>query len=338
MASSKLLCLSALVATLLAASSAAAQQSPQGFALDRLYLSAPGGGWFVMDTLDMHGGLGGVVALTANYARDPLRVSRGAQSLTVVSDQFISDLGLAVTYDRWRFYLNLDVPMVTDGQAGAVGGYTFLTPKLDLGMQPDVITDARLGVDVRLFGKPGAPLRLGAGGQLFFPNGPRTTANTDGSYSGCSYGTDGTYRGMVRALAAGDLGRYSYAAQLGVHVRPLDDATPGNPQGSALLFGVAAGSRFLLGADGGTALVVGPEVYGETALGSFFGPTTTGLEGLLTGRLEGTAERGPNVRLKIGAGGGLDAQFGAPEWRAVVGIELFDLRDGAGMEDTPAKK
>ena len=66
------------------ASRARAQQQPQGFAVERFYPSAPGGGWLVMDALDMHGGLGGAVALTSGYARDALRIRDGSRTLPVV--------------------------------------------------------------------------------------------------------------------------------------------------------------------------------------------------------------------------------------------------------------
>jgi len=82
--------------------------------------------------------------------------------------------------------------------------------------------------------------------------------------------------------------------------------------------------------------VIGPEVYGETAFRSFFGTNTTGLEGLVTARLEGTESDGPQIRVKLGAGGGLDDHFGTPEWRLVAGIEVFDHstdRDGDGVLD-----
>ena len=59
---------------------ARAQQQANGFALERLYQSAPGGGWIVMDSLDMHGEFGGVVELTAGYANNPLVVQAGGQS------------------------------------------------------------------------------------------------------------------------------------------------------------------------------------------------------------------------------------------------------------------
>jgi hypothetical protein len=296
-------------------------QQAQGFAVERFYPSAPGGGWFVMDDLDMHGGLGGVMALTTSYSNNPLRVPDGSRHLNVVSDRAFTDFGFAVTYERWRLYLNFDAPLVTTGQGGVVGDYEFTAkpapeppgaPSLDLSQNPDTLSDARIGMDARILGDDKGPFRLGAGAQLFVPNGERS-----------DYDTDGTYRAMLRALFAGDLGLFTYAGQLGVHIRPLDDwPTPGSPQRSELLFGLAGGAKLpVLGST--AALVVGPEIFGATAFRSFLGSTTTALEGLLTGRFEGIADDGPQLRAKLGAGFGIDQNFGAPQWRIVFAIELL---------------
>jgi len=89
-----------------------------------------------------------------------------------------------------------------------------------------------------------------------------------------------------------------------VHVRPLDDSpAPESPQGSEMLFGAAAGARVPVGSSGTAALVIGPEIYGATAFRSFLGSTSTALEGLLTGRLEGTADDGPQKGFRITAEG-----------------------------------
>ncbi|MDP9151830.1 MAG: hypothetical protein M3O36_18055 [Myxococcota bacterium] len=304
---------------------ASAQEQVKGFAVDRLYLSAPGGGWFVMDTLDMHGGLGGAASLTAGYAHNPLRVrtADGAQRLTVVSDEALATFGVAATYDRFRLYLDLDMPLDVDGQGGVVGGYRFSPPNsgqrftpsgVTPGTAPDTFSDARIGFDVRLLGSCQARFRLGAGAQALVPS-----PNTDRS----SYLTDGSYHAMARVLFAGDIGLFTYAGHLGVHIRPLDDSpAPGSPEGSELLFGAAGGAR--IAAWGRTVLVMGPEVFGATAVRSVFGAGTTALEGLLTGRLEGTGDRGPQLRFKLGLGGGIHPRFGAPEERLVVAVELFD--------------
>ena len=296
------------------APSAEAQQQPQGFAVERFYPSAPGGGWFVMDALDLHGGLGGAMSMTTGYARNPLRVTDGAQHLAVVSDQAFVAFGFAATYDRFRLYLDLDAPLAIQGTGGTVGG-----------LHADGAL-ARPGDEPRHpVGRPPRRRRPPLRGRRTVPSVWASARS-----STCPRGTDATTTPTAPSarcsagLVAGDVGLFTYAGQLGVHVRPLDDSpSPGSPRGSELLFGVAAGARLPVGI-GQAVVVVGPEIYGETALRSALSTTATGVEGLLTGRLEGTADDGPQLRLKLGAGGGLDPHFGAPEWRVVLGVELFD--------------
>ena len=151
-------------------SSASAQQA-QGFDLERLYTSAPGGGWLVMDSLDMHGRLGGAVNLVTSYARNPLRVTDGTQHLAVVSDEAFMQLGIAGTYDRFRFYFTFDMPLLVQGNSGTVGTYTFTAPSMDPSSSPDAISHGRLGIDARVLGNSTSPFRLGVGAQLWFPGG-----------------------------------------------------------------------------------------------------------------------------------------------------------------------
>lgn len=303
---------SALLASIAGSSPAAAQQV-QGFALERLYSSPAGGGWLVMDSLDMHGGLGGAIELTSGYAHNPLVVADGSQHLAVVSDEAFVAVGLGVTYERFRLSLDLDSPVSVLGHSGTVGTLQFTGPNFDLGQDPDTLSDARIGFDARLYGKPGGVFRLGVSAQLFVP-----TVNESIS----DYLTDGIVRAMFRALFAGDAGRLTWAGQLGVHVRTLDEpAVPEGPRGSELLFGVAAGARLPAGSH--WDVILGPEIYGETAFNAFFGQTTTGVEGLLSARIEGNGP-GMQLRVKLGVGGGLDPNFGAPEWRVVAAVEMFN--------------
>jgi hypothetical protein len=66
-------------------------------------------------------------------------------------------------------------------------------------------------------------------------------------------------------------------------------------------------------------------VYGETPFQSSTAGIT-GVETLVTTRFEkGRASR--SFRLKIGAGAGLKQHGGAPEWRVVIGAEIFGRRD-----------
>jgi hypothetical protein len=304
---------------------AEAQQQPQGFAVERFYPSAPGGGWFVMDDLNIDGGFGAAVALTTGYSRKPLEItSPNGTHLSLVSDEAFVDVSVAATYHRYRVYLDFPMPVLVTGTSGVVGPYQLTGPAVDLGTNPDSISDARVGFDVRLLGEPRSSFRAGVGAQLLVPSGTRA-----------DYVTDGTFRGMVRVLAAGDVGHYSYASQVGVHIRPIDDSpAPGSPNGNELLFGLSGGRRFSVGP--GWAVVIGPEVYGETAFHAFFAGAT-GVEGLITGRFESTGD-GRRVRLKLGAGRGLDAHFGAPEWRIVFGVELFGHRSGRGAPAANASR
>jgi hypothetical protein len=252
------------------------------------------------------------MGMTTSYARLPLQVDDGPHRLAVVSDEAFTDFAFAATLDRWRVHVGFDMPLAIKGEPGTAGGYKFSAPSVDLGPNTDTLTDLRMGIDCRLLGGPGSAFRLGAGAQIFLPEGRRT-----------DYDTDGTPRAMFRVLAAGDVGTFTYAAQAGVHVRPLDDPqTPASPQGSELLFGAAAGARFSLDPATDTVFVLGPEIYGETALRSFFGSETTGVEGLLSARLERALSDKSLLRIRLGTGPGIDAHFGAPEWRVVFGIEL----------------
>ena len=298
--------ISALLIALAFAPAARAQVPADGFALERLYLSAPGAGWFVLDDLRQHGGLGAAAGVTLGYARRPLSLTGGAGRLDVVSDQLMAELGLALTYDRFRLSLGFAGPIVFSGESGQRGGYQYAAPPTDLQQNPDTIADPRIGLDARLYGEEDSALRVGASAQLIIPAGVVA-----------DYITDGTYRGMVRLLLAGDRGRFTWAGQLGVHLRPRDDGPgPGGPRGSELLFGVAGGARLATGAG---ELLLGPEVFGETA---FKGAQATGVEALLGARLEGGRADGARVRFRLGLGAGLDPRFGAPAFRVVAGVEL----------------
>jgi hypothetical protein len=288
-----------------------AQQQADGFAVERLYQSAPGAGWFVMDDLDISGRLGGAVSLTSGYARNPLVIAGpdGKQKLAVVSEEAFVDFGAAITHDRLRAYINFPIPVLLSGASGTLGQYQFTAPSVSLGSTPDTVADPRIGFDVRLLGEPGALLRLGAGAQLIFPNGNRS-----------DYVTDDKYRAMFRFLAAGDAGKFTYAGQLGVHVHTLNDApVPGSPNGSEFLYGISVGRRFA--GPNGWAVVAGPEIFGETAFRAFFSGET-GTEALLTGRLERTGT-GRNLRIKVGVSHALEQSFGAAQWRIVFGVEMF---------------
>jgi hypothetical protein len=308
------LALRLLLALALWAPAAHAQRAAQGYGVDRLYVAPPGAGWFVMDDLDIRGRLGGAMGLSLGWARNPLVLQGSGGRFALVSDEVTADIGAAVSYRRFRFSLGFSLPFVVIGESGRVGDVAYTAPAVDPGSLPDGVGDVRLGVDVRALGEPGGPFRLGASAQLFLPSGRRA-----------DYISDATLRGMLRVLFAGDLGRFVYAGHLGVHVRPLDDEdTPGSPRGSELLFGLAAGVKLPVRGMKEWAVALGPELFGATAFRAMFQGPSTPFEGLLTARLEGTGVRGLQLRARLGGGIGFNRQLGAPDWRVVAGVEVFN--------------
>jgi len=289
-------------------------QQTQGFAVERFYPSAPGGGWFVMDDLSFDAHVSGAISLNGGYAGNPLEVtSPGAtQRLALVSGESFIDVGAAITYSRFRLYLNIPMPLSVTGNSGILGQYQLTAPSLNIGANPDTVSETRIGFDTRLYGKPASRFRLGAGAQLIFPSGNRT-----------DYVTDGRYRAMFRLLTAGDSGRFTWAGQFGLHVRPVEGSLPpGGPNGNELLFGFSGGRHFAAGKSWDA--VVGPEFFGVSAVHSNFSGQT-GFEGLMTSRIEQIGD-GPRLRFRLGVGHSLVQNFGAPEWRVLLGAELFYRR------------
>ena len=77
---------------------------------------------------------------------------------------------------------------------------------------------ARGWLKARIVGDAHSPFRLGLGAQFFIPSDVRS-----------NYTTDHTYRAMGRVLVAGDVGKFTYAGHVGVHVRGLDDQSIPEP-------------------------------------------------------------------------------------------------------------
>ena len=324
----------AVCATLFVPRLCRAQVAAVGYTAERFYPSAPGNSWSVMDDLKLAGPLGGAVSLVTGYSHHPVRVSLpgNSQSLNVVSDQAFADVGLAILIDRFRFTLDIPNPLYGAGQSGnivqqpdwrlqnsQVRVFTFTAPSVDVAHYPDRVADVRLGVDSRIWGSIDGPLRLGFSAQLFVPSGERA-----------NYITDNTYRALLRVLYAGNWGILNHAGYVGVHLRPRDDSPTlsspslGGPRGSELVFGLAAAPEAPLSNGSLDRIGLGPEVFGESAWKSAFGKYTTALEALFSAHYAHTNSHGAVFRLKAGVGCGLAAEFGAPTWRTVVGIEISD--------------
>src|SRR4029079_756585 len=110
--------------------------------------------------------------------------------------------------------------------------------------------DLRLGADLRLFGTYGQAITGAIGLQAFLPTGDTV------SYTG-----DGSLRLAPRALLAGDVGPFVYAAKLGIQYRAREEEFASSPIGSELFYGLSAGLRAAE-----KRLVIGPELFGSTVV------------------------------------------------------------------------
>jgi hypothetical protein len=294
---------------------AAGEPLARGFAVERYSPADPGGGWLVMDELNLAGRWGAGVSFATGYAHRAYVVpAPNGDKLDVVEHRAFVSVAMAVFYQRYRLSLNIANPVFASGHSGVVAGHQFTAPSVDPGKYPDKVGDIRVGLDALLFGETRGPLRLGMSAQAWVPSGEQAI-----------YATDGTWRALLRALAGGDTEILTYAAYVGVHMRRLDESSiVGAPHGSEMIAGGAIGPRFALDGGGSTNAVLGPEVWGATAFRDAFGKYTSGLETMLGIRLQHTTRDGAHTVVKAGFGEGLHSQFGTPEWRAVFVVESND--------------
>ncbi|MGH7271346.1 MAG: thrombospondin type 3 repeat-containing protein, partial [Polyangiaceae bacterium] len=271
----------------------------QGFAVDSFDPSERGSDWFSVESLDLRGHLRPAIGVVMDGAVAPLVLySNGQAQQSLIQDQVFAHVGGSlVLWDRLRVGLSLPVALLEDGSDGAVGGVTFAAPS---GFS---VGDLRMGADVRLAGAYGDPFTLALGARVYIPSGQRD------NYTG-----DGTVRVDGRVEIAGDLGAFTYAARAGSEYRGIDGTLGGNPLGSQVLFGAAAGVRLL-----DRALVVGPEVYGATALtgGAAFATASTPVDALFGAHF--TIHR--DFRIGAGGGLGLTRGLGSPEARWMATLE-----------------
>jgi len=285
----------------LAATPSRAQATASGFSLDRFNPSERGSEWFALDSLDMRGNGRPAIGLVGELAVNPLVLYNpdGSTRATPVSDQLILHPGASlVLWDRLRVGFDLPIAAYQNGTGGTVNGVSYP------GVTSAGVGDLRLGADVRILGEYGDVFRLAAGTQVFVPIG---------SQSG--YLSDGSVRVIIpRVQVAGDVGWFSYAANLGFDYRSLTESFGGTGLGSEFVFGASAGVHAL-----DRSLLVGPELYGSTVVtsGSAFATANTPVE-LLFGAHYLAAS---SWRMGLGVAPGLTRGLGEPAVRFLASIE-----------------
>ncbi len=308
----------AATAVAFVASSAHAQAVPTGtgYAADNLNPAERGSDFFTAESLDLRGhGRFAFGMLVGNAYRSLAdRRTDGGVNASVLRNQAFLYPGATFTlYDRVRIAFQVPLAFYSDGNTAAMQVQrgdelqnpsalgTYAPPKEEV-----VLGDVRIGVDVRVYGKYGDPLTLALGVQTFVPTGKPE------SYTG-----DGSPRIAPRLSAAGQVGMFQYATQIGAHFRTRDDVAfgrdfgNGGRVGNEVTFQVAAGLRL---ADG--RVVVGPELYGRKSVNDVDGQSSP-VEALLGGHFGLTS----TVRLSAGLGAGLTKSYGAAVVRGIFGLE-----------------
>lgn len=283
----------------------ASAQAIPGFTVDRFEPSERNGEWFAADTLDLRGGFRPSVGVVLGGQYRPLVVSRADGGITsVVRDLWTLHAGAAVNLaGRVRFGLDVPIVLYEDGRPAPVGRETLLAPDT-----AQTVGDTRLALDLRLAGEHGAPFTLALGTRVWFPTG--TPEN---------YVSDATVRAEPRVAAAGDVGVFTWAANVGFHFGRPERWIGSTKLGQEVRAGGAAGLRLLQG-----RFVVGPELsFGAVVLSDPATPAPpNGSAALAFEGLLGAHYTAGAVRFGAGIGAGFTDGLGTPTVRALFGLEI----------------
>lgn len=290
---------------------------PTGFIANRFEPSERGSQWFVLESLDTRGHYRPGFGVVLDYAYRPLviRESSGEPRTALVSHMVTTHIGVTqVMFNRVRIGGNAPLILYNDGDSGTLRGVTYSAPA-----DNPPVGDARITMDVRLFGEHDSPITMAVGGRFWFPTGKTA------SYTG-----EGAARGGPRVLAAGGVGSFVYAAQLGTAFSAADRVELGGTAVAGHVFSYAASAGFR--ADQGR-VVIGPELHGSTLLSDAFATRASPLEILIGGHVSVGG-----FRFGTGVGSGLVGGIGAPQLRLLGNIEWSPEvavdSDGDGVPDS----
>lgn len=294
----------ALIATSSSARPARAQRA-SGFAVDRFEPAGAGSGFLSLESLDFDGHLRPAAGLVGAWAWKPLVVydPRG-EVAPLVEQQLIEHvMGSLVVWNRARFDLDLPIQVIRGGTDVLVGTQVYGAPR------GSIIGDLRLGGAARLLEHSWGRLTGGVGAQLFLPTGDTKAYTSDG---GVRFWPQLMATGRPRIAATDDDDRLTWAARLGVHVRPEHGCGCDLSPGSELTAGLGARWRF------SPVWAAGPELAFATALGGrFASQARTSAELLLGAR----AVVAPRWNVSFALAPGLTDGAGTPVVRAVLGVQ-----------------
>jgi outer membrane protein OmpA-like peptidoglycan-associated protein len=313
-----------LGAAFLAASAGAhAQSAPQGLPLDRFDPAPIGDRFFGVPSPFVAGHLTPHAGVILEYAHNPL-VLRSLDSGAGVGDIVSSQLFLHVnaSFALWnRLGVNVDIPFAVFQAGGSPSGAGQSFPSPDKAQLGEV----RAGLRVRLFGEYDEGFQLGLGGYVWFPTGPKD-----------SYVGSGKVRGLPQILLGGRTDRVVWSMAGGPQIRGTQTFA-GVTQGLQINGGV--GIAALLGDD--RHFQIGPEAYAAFTVAKDTSPKdnlrrSVSVEVLLDARYRIIDD----LEIALGAGPGLTAGIGTPDFRGVFSLAYTPEmkkppldRDGDGIPD-----
>jgi len=293
---------------LLVQSLASAAPTSTGFALDRYQPAEAGSDWFQAESLDLRGKVRPGLGLVGNYSYRPLVLldSAGEEVTPIVRYQFFYHLDAnVVLYERLRLAASLPVVLYSLGGQGLLEQAAGVPNVAVRSSSGSGVGDARFAADLRILGQYGGPFTLAAGARVFAAIGQET-----------KFTSDGLARVAGRVMAAGKLGRFTYATEVGLLWHAERDDFVGQPFGTDLTFGAAAGLSWMDG-----IIHLGPELVGSTVVsdsgaGFLKGPSTPieldfGAKFLVAGA----------IRLGAAVGTGLTSGFGTSKLRLLASLE-----------------
>lgn len=287
--------LSVVLAGLLATPAAQAQAPAGAIALDQLDPAPPGDAFFGVPSPRVGGHLVPRGLVMFDYALQPLTLTIGPTTSSVVGYQAYVHAGASFAlWDRLLVSASLPIAVAQGGDSPTIDDVLIPSPS------SAALGDLRIGLRVRLFGQDDEVFQVGAGGNLYIPTG-----------STSSFTGEGAVRLAPQLLLGGRVQRFVWSASVGAMFRDS-----GNP--ATITYG--AGAAVLLLDD---RLQIGPEFYASSPIQDGFlqltenrfvaRGTTTNIELLAGARARIVA----GLMVGVAAGPGLSDAIGTPPFRAL---------------------
>lgn len=267
----------------------------EGLSVQRFHAAAADSQWFMLDSASFDGHAAPTFAAVGDYAHRPLVAYQadGTRRAEVVRHSAMLHAGASIAlFDRLRIALTVPFAVAQSGERSDFNGVALAPPS------GPALGDVALAADVRLVGRPTAPLRVAVGARATLPTGARS-----------QYVGDGVVGVEPRVAIAGTIADLEYATQASILLRPGTELAA-LPFRHELRVAAGVGMRFV-----DHRLLVGPEIIAAMPLASGTG-TGNPVEAWLGAHFTLTR----TLDLGAGAGIGIHNAVGSPDQRGLLSI------------------